>query len=132
LRIGAPTDDGPSSLLAYAAAFGRSLDEKLDPDRFLAEFSARAERPVRVIHRGSGERRADPLGLRRVRGMSHHRRGQRSLYDGVEPGRARVCGFALAKVFERNTQVVANMAAAGRFTEQPAPSERPGFDPREK
>src|SRR5206468_8912000 len=36
--------DSPSDLLACVAAFGRSLDEKFDPARFLVEFSARTQR----------------------------------------------------------------------------------------
>ena len=35
-----------ADLLACVAAFGRSLQEKFDPQRFLADFSARAQRLV--------------------------------------------------------------------------------------
>jgi hypothetical protein len=35
-----------ADLLACVAAFGRSLDDSFDPARFLAEFSARAQRLV--------------------------------------------------------------------------------------
>jgi hypothetical protein len=38
--------DGLSDLLACVAAFGRSLDDTFEPTRFLAEFSARAQRLV--------------------------------------------------------------------------------------
>jgi hypothetical protein len=40
------TQNGLSDLLACVAAFGRSLDDSFDPARFLAEFSARAQRLV--------------------------------------------------------------------------------------
>src|SRR2546430_9593165 len=41
--MSAMTPDGLSDLLACVAAFGRSLDERFDPARFLAEFSARSQ-----------------------------------------------------------------------------------------
>jgi GAF domain-containing protein len=37
------TSEGLADVLAYAAAFGKSLDEKFDPARLLSEFSARAQ-----------------------------------------------------------------------------------------
>src|SRR6266404_6785282 len=48
--MSAMTPDGLSDLLACVAAFGRSLDEHFDPARFLAEFSARAQRLVPHDH----------------------------------------------------------------------------------
>ena len=39
-------EHGLADLLACVAAFGRSLQEKFDPQRFLAEFSSRAQRLV--------------------------------------------------------------------------------------
>src|SRR5437899_12182456 len=44
--MSAMTPDTLSDLLACVAAFGRSLDERFDPARFLAEFSARSQRLV--------------------------------------------------------------------------------------
>src|SRR5258708_14540389 len=45
-RTSAPTESPLADLLACVAAFGRSLQEKFDPQRFLADFSARAQRLV--------------------------------------------------------------------------------------
>jgi len=42
----APTESPLADLLACVAAFGRSLQEKFDPQRFLGDFSARAQRLV--------------------------------------------------------------------------------------
>jgi hypothetical protein len=44
------TPDSLSDLLACVAAFGRSLDDRFDPARFLAEFSARAQRLIPHDH----------------------------------------------------------------------------------
>ncbi len=41
-----PMDAGLADLLACVAAFGRSLQAKFEPQRFLAEFSSRAQRLV--------------------------------------------------------------------------------------
>jgi len=43
-------DAGLADLIACVAAFGRSLQEKFDPQRFLAQFSSRARRQVHGIH----------------------------------------------------------------------------------
>jgi hypothetical protein len=45
-RASAPTESPLADLLACVAAFGQSLQEKFDPQRFLADFSARAQRLV--------------------------------------------------------------------------------------
>jgi len=45
-RTSAPTESPLADLLACVAAFGRSLQEKFDPQRFLADFSVRAQRLV--------------------------------------------------------------------------------------
>src|SRR5438093_6896777 len=45
-EAGEPMEHGLADLLACVAAFGRSLQEKFDPQRFLAEFSSRAQRLV--------------------------------------------------------------------------------------
>ncbi len=47
------TPDGLSDLLACVVAFGRSLDDSFEPARFLAEFSARAQRLVPHDYIGS-------------------------------------------------------------------------------
>ena len=53
-----PRESSLADLLACIAAFGRSMQEVFDPQRFLAEFSARAQRLVahdRVIITYLGE-----------------------------------------------------------------------------
>ena len=45
-RASAPTESPLGDLLACVAAFGRSLQEKFDPQHFLADFSASAQRLV--------------------------------------------------------------------------------------
>ena len=48
--MSAMTPDGLSDLVACIAAFGRSLDGSFDPERFLAEFSARTQRLVPHVY----------------------------------------------------------------------------------
>src|SRR5260370_1908085 len=43
-EAGEPMESPLADLLACVAAFGRSLQEKFDPQRFLADFSAHAQR----------------------------------------------------------------------------------------
>ena len=110
-----------ADLLACVAAFGRSLDATFDPTRFLAEFSARAQRLVphdRVLiarREGDGDT-SSVFAAYAVRGDilgdSRHYTTAFSPGDRVAPAE-----FVLAAVFEGNTRVTADMATDSRFKE---------------
>ena len=112
----AMTPDGLSDLLACVAAFGRSLDESFDPTRFLAEFSARTQRPVPhdymliALREGDGKTRS-VFAEYAVRGAI--------LSDGshytTASGRVPTDVFALAPVFEGDEQLIADMATDERL-----------------
>jgi hypothetical protein len=113
--------DSFSDLLACVAAFGRSLDERLDPARFLAEFSGRTQRLV--PH--------DCMSLRSGRTTGRRTRSSPSMpcaaafaatTDGTPRPSSAVVEvatetFALAPVFRGETQLIVDMATDDSFGE---------------
>jgi GAF domain-containing protein len=112
-----------SDLLACVAAFGRSLDEAFDPQRFLAEFSARVQRLVPhdrviIVRREEDGHTCSVFAAYAVRGTlignpSHYTTAF-SRGDRLAPAE-----LLLTEVFEGNAQVVSDMAEDSRFREHP-------------
>src|SRR5437870_2594895 len=122
--MSAMTPDTLSDLLACVAAFGRSLDERFDPARFLAEFSARSQRLVPhdymliALREDDGQTFslfAEYAGRGGVGGDT--RRYTTAFERG---GRAATESFALAPVFGGEMEVIADMATDDRFGEASA------------
>src|SRR5437667_9647123 len=116
--MSAMTPDTLSDLLACVAAFGRSLDERFDPARFLAEFSARSQRLVPhdymliALREDDGQTFslfAEYAGRGGVGGDT--RRYTTAFERG---GRAATESFALAPVFGGETERLAAPAPARR------------------
>ena len=110
---------GLADLLACVAAFGRSLDEKFDPARFLADFSARAQRlvphdHVLIARRENDGHTCSVFAAYAVRGSilgdSSHYTTAFSRGDRLAPA-----DFVLAEVFEGSTQIVADLTTDSRF-----------------
>jgi transcriptional regulator with GAF, ATPase, and Fis domain len=122
--MGTMTPDVFSDLLACVAAFGRSLDESFDPGRFLAEFSARAQRLVPhdyiVIGRREDEDTWSVFAEYAVRGSLL---GDRSHYTTAfeRGGRVPTDVFGLAPVFTGHTQIIADMATDERHGDDTSP-----------
>src|SRR3989475_1740206 len=113
-----------SDLLECVAAFGRSLDERFDRARFLAEFSARSQRLVPhdymliALREDDGQTFslfAEYAGRGGVGGDT--RRYTTAFERG---GRAATESFALAPVFGGEMEVIADMATDDRFGEASA------------
>jgi len=122
--MSAMTPDTLSDLLECVAAFGRSLDERFDPARFLAEFSARSQRLVPhdymliALREDDGQTFslfAEYAGRGGVGGDT--RRYTTAFERG---GRAATESFALAPVFGGEMEVIADMATDDRFGEASA------------
>jgi two-component system, NtrC family, response regulator AtoC len=122
--MSAMTPDGLSDLLECVAAFGRSLDERFDPARFLAEFSVRSQRLVPhdyvlIALREDNGQTYSVFAEYAVR-SSHGHDNRRYTTAFERGGRAETGSFALAPVFGGEAQVIADMAIDERFGEAAA------------
>ena len=117
------TPDGLSDVIACVAALGRSLEEHFDPTRFLAEFSARAQRLVPhdrllIALRDGGGDTCSVFANYVIRGTalgdSNHYTTAFSRGERVAPAY-----YVFEEVFEGRTQLIPDMAADSRFTEHP-------------
>ena len=111
--------DHLSDLLACVAAFGKSLRESFDPARFLAEFSARAQRLVPHDYMVIALREDDGLTYSlfaeyAVRG-SLSADTKRYVTAFERGGRVTIEHSALAPVFAGETQLIADMSTDGGF-----------------
>ena len=116
--------EGLADLLACVAAFGRSLDDQFDPERFLAEFSARAQRLVPhdymlIALLENDEQTCSVFAEYAVRGVLH---GDDKRYTTAfeRGGRVAAETFALAPVFGGEPQVTPDMATDDRLGEDTA------------
>jgi len=122
--MSAMTPDTLSDLLACIAAFGRSLDERFDPARFLAEFSARSQRLVPHDYMLIGLREDDGQTFSLFAeyagrgGVGGDTRRYTTAFE--RGGRAATESFALAPVFGGEMEVIADMATDDRFGEASA------------
>jgi len=112
-----------SDLLACVTAFGRSLDEAFDPQRFLAEFSARVQRLVPhdrviIVRREEDGHACSVFAAYAVRGTLI---GNPSHYTTAfsRGDRLAVAELLLTEVFEGDAEVVADMAGESRFQQHP-------------
>jgi hypothetical protein len=113
-----------SDLLECVAAFGRSLDERFDPARFLAEFSARSQRLVPhdymliVLREDGGQTFSLFAEYAERGGVGGDTRRYTTAFE--RGGRAATESFALAPVFGGEMEVIADMATDDRFGEASA------------
>ena len=119
--MSAMTPDSLPDLLACVAAFGRSLDESLDPARFLAEFSASSQRLVPHDHMfvALPENKGETYSLFAAYTVRGSLRADSTRYTTAfeRGGRVATESVALAPVFGGETQVIADIAIDDRFRE---------------
>jgi len=113
------TSEGLADVLAYAAAFGKSLDEKFDPARLLSEFSARAQHLIPhdciLIRRreDDGETWSTFAACAGRSGLPGH--GPDDSLGFERRDRLPAEAFGLGPVFEGQSQLVADITTDSRF-----------------
>src|SRR5438552_9561561 len=116
--------DSPSDLLACVAAFGRSLDEKFDPARFLVAFSARTQRlaphDYSIIALLEDRGQTYSLFAEHAVGVSVGGDGRRYTTAFERGAREAAESFPLAPVFGGELQLVGDITTDDRFREATA------------
>jgi GAF domain-containing protein len=118
-RCDTMTSEGLADVLACAAAFGKSLDEKFDPARLLSEFSARALRLIPhdciLIRRreDDGETWATFTACAGRSALPGHGPDDSLGFEGRD--RLSPEAFGLGPVFEGQSQLVADITTDSRF-----------------
>src|SRR3989442_12659909 len=116
--------DSPSDLLTCVAAFGRSLDEKFDPARFLVEFSARTQRlaphDYMIIALLEDRGQTYSLFAEHAVGVSVRGDGRRYTTAFERGAREAAESFPLAPVFGGEPQLIGDITTDDRFREATA------------